>query len=74
MLSIHCNSRVNDPQKILKIKPFINKYDWKVTNYPSEIDDWKKFEKNNREIALKVLYAKKEKIYPSYVSKHNSNY
>ena len=59
MLSIHCNSRVNDPPKILKIKSFINKYDWKVINYPSEIDDWKKFEKNNREIALKVLFAKK---------------
>ena len=24
-------------------------------------------------IALNVLYAKKEKIYPAYVSKHNSN-
>ena len=27
-----------------------------------------------RIIALKVLYAKREKIYPAYVSKHNSNY
>ena len=33
----------------------------------------KKFEKNNRIIALSVLYAKKEKIYPAYVSKHSSN-
>ena len=24
-------------------------------------------------IALNVLYAKKKKIYPAYVSKHNSN-
>ena len=31
------------------------------------------FEKNNVTIALNVLYAKKEKIYPAYVSKHNSN-
>ena len=29
--------------------------------------------KNNVTIALNVLYAKKEKIYPAYVSKHNSN-
>ena len=29
--------------------------------------------KNNVTIALKVLYAKKEKRYPAYVSKHNSN-
>ena len=30
-------------------------------------------EKNNVTIALNVLYAKKEKIYPGYVSKHSSN-
>ena len=34
----------------------------------------KKIEKNNLTIALNVLYAKKEKIYPAYVSKHKSNH
>ena len=29
--------------------------------------------KNNLTITLNVLYAKKEKICPAYVSKHNSN-
>ena len=62
-----------DPQQITKIKPFINKYNWEGINYPSEKDDWKKIEKNNIAIALNVLYAKKEKIYPAYVSKHNLN-
>ena len=33
----------------------------------------KKNEKNNVTTALNVLYAKKEKIYPVYASKHNSN-
>ena len=42
-------------------------------NVLSEKDDWKKFEKNNVTIALKVLYAKNEKIYLAYISKHNSN-
>ena len=51
------------PQRITKIKPFINKYSWEGINFPSEKDDWKKFEKNNVTIALNVLYAKKEKIY-----------
>ena len=32
-----------------------------------------KFEKNNVTIALNVLYAKKEKIYPAYVSKNKWN-
>ena len=39
----------------------------------SRKNDWKKFEKNNVRIALNVLYAKKEKTYPAYVSKNNSN-
>ena len=45
----------------------------KRINFPSEESDWKKFEKNNVTIALNVWYAKKEKIYPAYVSKHNPN-
>ena len=50
-----------DPQRIAKIKPFINKYNWEEINYPLEKVDWKKFEKNNVTIALNVLYPKKEK-------------
>ena len=62
-----------DPQRIKKVKPFINKYNWERIHFSSEKDDWKKLEKNNVTIAFNVLYAKKEKIYPAYVSKHNSN-
>ena len=60
-----------EPQNIKKIKPFVNKYNWEGINYSSEKDDWKKNEKNNVTIALNVLYANKEKMYPAYVSKHN---
>ena len=42
-------------------------------NFPSDKDDREKIGTNNRTIAPKVLYAKKEIIYPSFVSKHNSN-
>ena len=31
-----------DPQRITKIKPFINKYNWKGINYPWERNDLKK--------------------------------
>ena len=34
-----------DPQRITKIKPFINKYNWEGIHFPSEKDDSKKFEK-----------------------------
>ena len=50
-----------DPQRITRIKPFINKYNWEGMNFPSEKDDWKKLEKNNVTIVLNVLYTKKEK-------------
>ena len=43
------------------------------TNFPSEKGGRKKFEKNNVTIALNVLHLKKEKTYPPYVSKNNSN-
>ena len=60
-------------QRITKIKSFINEYNWKGTNYPSEKGDWKIFEKNNLTVAINVLYSKKEITYSAYVSKHNSN-
>ena len=44
-------------ERITKIKPFINKYNWEGMNFPSEKDDQKKFEKNSVTIALNVLYA-----------------
>ena len=60
-----------DPRRITKIKPFSNRYNWERITFPSEKNDWKKFDKNNVTITLNVLYAKKENIYPAYVSKHN---
>ena len=44
-----------------------------MKNFLSEKDDWKRIEKNKVTTALNVLYAKKEKIYPDYRSKHNLN-
>ena len=41
---------------------------------PIKIDDWKNIEKNSLAIALNVLYAKKEKIYPAVVPNYNSTH
>ena len=49
-----------NPERITNIKTFINEYKWKGINFPSQENDWKKFEENNVTIALNVLYAKKE--------------
>ena len=62
-----------NPQGITKTKPFRNSYNWEGECFPSEKKRLDKIEKNNLTIALNVLLVKKEKIYPAYVSKHNSN-
>ena len=55
------------------MKPFINQYDWKGINFPSHKQDWKKFELNNKSIALNILFVpyNVEKIRLAYKSKHN---
>ena len=41
--------------------------------YPSEKDDWKKFETNTSTIALNVLHEEEMEFFPAYISKHSSN-
>ena len=45
-----------NPQRVSKIKPFIEKYNWEDIDFPSTSKDWKKFESNN-EVALNILYV-----------------
>ena len=51
----------NDLQRLTKIKPFINKYNWERINFPSEKHDWKIFLKNNVTVAFNVCMLKKKK-------------
>ena len=65
--------KINDhPERISKIKPFIEEYNWKDIDFPSTNKDWKKFETNN-EVALNILYVphNTKKIEFAYKSKHN---
>ena len=62
-----------DPQRISKIKSFIDQYNWKEIDFPSHSKDWKKFELNNKSIALNILFVpyNTEKIRLAYKSKYN---
>ena len=62
-----------DPQKITKINPFINQYNWKGIDFPSQKKDSNEFEKNNKTIALNILYVPHgiEEIRHAYKLKHN---
>ena len=66
---------IKNPQRISKIKPFIEQYNWKDIEFPATSKDWKKFEQNNESIALNVLYVRHntKKISLAYKSKHNLN-
>ena len=60
-------------QKQQKLDYLKNKNNQKGINVSSEKDGRKKIDKNYGTIAVKVSYAKKNKLYPAYVSKQNSN-
>ena len=55
-LALNLDKINNHPERISKIKPFIEQYNWSNLDFPSISKDWKKFELNN-EIALNILYV-----------------
>ena len=53
-LALNLENIDNHPERISKIKPFINQYNWKDIDFPPTNKDWRKFELNNA-IALNIL-------------------
>ena len=43
-----------NPERISKLKKYINQYNWKDIKFPSDKENWKKFEQNDKDIALNV--------------------
>ena len=63
-----------NPQRISKLEPFIDNYYWKDIEFPLYAKDWKKFEQNNKTIALNILYVSynTKQIKPACISKYNN--
>ena len=61
------------PERISKLKPYINIYNWEGIEFPAGPKDWIKFERNNKTIALNLLYIKHntETISIAYRSEYN---
>ena len=61
------------PERISKIKPFIDQYNWTEIDFPSQQKDWKKFELNDKLIDLNILFVSysTEEIRLAYKSKYN---
>ena len=61
-------------ERISRLKPFINNYNWKGIEFPSHSKDWRKSECNNKTIALNILYVpyNTKEIKQAYISKYNN--
>ena len=71
-LALNLDNIDNHPERMSKIKPFINQYNRKDIDFPPTNKDWRKFELNN-EIALNILHVphNTRKIQVAYKSKNN---
>ena len=72
-LALNFNNIDKHHQRISKIKSFINNYNWNNINFPTAKKDWNKFELNNKDVALNILYVpfNTKKIEIAYKSKYN---
>ena len=63
----------NHPERISNLKPYINGYNWHGLEFPAKPSDWRKFEQNNRSIALNILFVPNgtKDIGLAYKSKYN---
>ena len=61
------------PERISNPKPFIGQYNWKGIEFPSHSKNWKKFDQNNKIIALNILFVpyNTKIIRVAYKSKYN---
>ena len=72
-LALNFNNIDKHHQRISKIKPFIDNYNWNDINFPAAKKDCNKFEVNNKNVALNILYIpfNTKKIEIAYKSIYN---
>ena len=72
-LALNFNKIDKNPQRISRIKLFIENYNWNDINFPVTKKDWNRFEVNNKNVALNILYVpfNTKKIEIAYKSKYN---
>ena len=72
-LALNFNNIDKHHQRISKIKSYVDNYNWKDINFPAAKKDWNKFEVNNKNVALNILYVpfNTKKIEIVYKFKYN---
>ena len=75
--ALHHDEIKKDHQRISKLKPYENQYNWEGLEFPVPIKKIDKFEKNNPGIAVNVLLSnkkiQKESMYTACRSMRNGN-
>ena len=57
-IALNFDKLTSHPERITKkIKSFINKYNWNDINFPTARKHWNRFEVNNKNVALNILYV-----------------
>ena len=71
--ALHHEDIKHNPERISLLRPYENQYNWKGLEFPVSIKKIDKFEKNNRGIAVNLLFSKKksQNIYTVRRSEHN---
>ena len=61
-----------NPERVSKLRPFAEQYDWEGLEFPMALNKIAKFEKRNYEIAVNVLFVSKKSIFIARRSEFNS--
>ena len=72
LAALHYEEVGNNPERISKLKPYVEQYNWGGLEFPMAIEKIGKFEKWNPEIAVNVLFASKQSIYIAHRSEYNA--
>ena len=64
----------HNPERISKLRQFLNNYNWDNICFPAGHKDYSAFEKNNSDIAISILYVphNTKQIRQAYISKHKN--
>ena len=72
IVALNYQSIKKDPQRISKIKPFINQYDWKGINFPSQKTTRKSLNQITSQLLL-IFYLCHTILKKQYVHTHQKN-
>ena len=68
-----CHEQIDaHTEHISKLKPFVSQYNWDGLEFPVAVNKLDKFEKNNPDVAVNVLFTGKKDIFIARKSKFNS--